>query len=41
MFHSAGRELTLKDIQQYEPEALHDDMLSTIQAELDRIPVKG
>ncbi len=41
MFHSSGRELTLKDIQQYEPEALNDDMLSKIQAELDKIPAKG
>ena len=41
MFHSSGRELTLKSIQQYEPEALSDANLAKIQAELDKIPAKG
>ena len=41
MFQSAGRELTLKAIQQYEPEALSDANLATIQAELDKIPAKS
>ena len=41
MFQSAGRELTLKDIQQYEPEALSDANLAKLQAELDKIPAKN
>ena len=41
MFKSAGRDLTLKAIQQYEPEALNDANLAKIQAELDKIPAKG
>lgn len=41
MFQSAGRTLTLKDIQQYEPEALSDANLARIQAEFDKIPAKG
>jgi para-nitrobenzyl esterase len=41
MFQSSGRELTLKSIQQYEPEALSDENLAKIQAELDKIPAKG
>ena len=41
MFKTSGRELTLKAIQQYEPEALSDANLAKIQAELDRIPAKG
>ncbi len=41
MFQSSGRELTLKDIQQYEPEALSDANLVKLQAELDKIPAKG
>jgi para-nitrobenzyl esterase len=41
MFQSAGRELTLKDIQQYEPEALSDANLAKLQTELDKIPAKG
>jgi hypothetical protein len=41
MFKTAGRELTLKAIQQYEPEALSDENLAKIQAELDKIPAKG
>jgi hypothetical protein len=40
MFKTSGRSLTLKDIQQYEPEALSDENLAKIQAELDKIPVK-
>ncbi|MGP1615342.1 MAG: hypothetical protein ACTS5Y_09855 [Pollutimonas bauzanensis] len=40
MFQSAGRSLTLRAIQQYEPEALNDDNLAKIQAELDKIPAK-
>jgi para-nitrobenzyl esterase len=41
MFQSAGRELTLKDIQQYEPVALSEENMAKIQAELDKLPVKG
>lgn len=41
MFQSAGRELTLKDIQQYEPEALSEENMAKIQAELDKIPAKA
>lgn len=40
-FQSAGRNLTLKDIQQYEPEALSDENLAKIQATLDKLPVKN
>lgn len=40
-FQSAGRSLTLKDIQQYEPEALSDENLAKIQAALDKIPAKS
>jgi para-nitrobenzyl esterase len=40
MFQSQGRDLTLKDIQQYEP-VLTEDMLAKIQAEFDKIPAKG
>jgi hypothetical protein len=40
MFQSAGRDLTLSAIQQYEPEALSDANLAKIQAEFDKIPVK-
>jgi hypothetical protein len=40
-FQSAGRALTLKDIQQYEPEALSDENLAKIQAAFDKIPAKG
>ena len=40
-FQSAGRSLTLKAIQQYEPEALSDANLAKIQAEFDKIPAKG
>ena len=41
MFKSQGRTLTLKDIQQYEPEALSDANLAKIQAEFDKLPAKG
>jgi hypothetical protein len=41
MFQSQGRELTLKAIQQYEPDALSDENLAKIQAEFDKIPAKG
>ena len=41
MFKTQGRSLTLKDIQQYEPEALSDANLAKIQAEIDKIPAKG
>lgn len=39
-FQSAGRNLTLKDIQQYEAESLSDENLAKIQAAFDKIPVK-
>ena len=39
-FQSAGRGLTLKDIQQYEPDALSDANLAKIQAALDKLPAK-
>ena len=39
MFQSAGRDLTLKAIQQYEP-VLTDEKLAEIQAEFDKIPAK-
>ena len=35
MFQSMGRDLTLRAIQQYEPEALSDENLAKVQAELD------
>ncbi len=41
MFQSAGRDLTLKDVQQYEPDALSDENLAKIQVELDKIPAKN
>lgn len=37
LFQTAGRELTLKAIQQYEPDLLSDDNLARIQAEFDKI----
>ena len=40
-FQSAGRSLTLKAIQQYEPDALSDANLARIQAEFDKLPAKG
>lgn len=39
MFQSAGRELTLRAIQQYET-VLTDAKLAEIQAEFDKIPAK-
>jgi len=41
LFQTSGRELTLKAIQQYEPEVLSDANLAKIQAEFDKIPAKG
>jgi para-nitrobenzyl esterase len=41
MFKTMGRESTLKAIQQYEPEALSDENLAKLQAELDKLPPKG
>jgi hypothetical protein len=40
MFRTAGRDLTLKGVQQYEPE-FTDENLARIQAEFDKIPAKG
>jgi hypothetical protein len=40
LFHSSGRSLTLKAIQQYEPDALSDENLARIQAEFDKLPAK-
>jgi hypothetical protein len=40
-FQSAGRALTLKDVQQYEPEALSDENLAKIQAAFNKIPAKS
>jgi hypothetical protein len=40
LFQSAGRDLTLKAIQQYET-VLTDEKLAEIQAEFDKIPAKG
>ena len=40
MFQSMGRDLTLKDIQQYET-VLSDEKLAEIQAEFDKILAKG
>lgn len=40
MFQSAGRDLTLQAIQQYEPEALSDENLARIQTELNKLPAK-
>ncbi len=41
MFHTMGRESTLAAIQQYEPEALSDENLKKVQAELDKLPAKA
>lgn len=41
MFQTMGRSLTLKAIQQYEPDALSDENLAKIQAEFDKLPTKG
>jgi len=40
MFQTAGRDLSLAAIQQYEPEALNNDNLARIQAEFDKIPAQ-
>ena len=40
LFQDAGRSLTLKAIQEYEPDALSDENLAKIQAEFDKIPAK-
>ena len=40
MFHSMGKDQTLKAIQVYEPEALNDAKLAEIQAEFNKIPAK-
>jgi para-nitrobenzyl esterase len=40
MFHSMGRENTLQGIQQYEPEALKDEVLAKLQTELNKLPAK-
>jgi hypothetical protein len=40
MFKTQGRDLTLKGVQQYEPE-FTDENLAKIQAELDKLPAKG
>lgn len=39
-FQTAGRDLTLKDIQTYEPDTLSDANLAKIQSAFDKIPVK-
>jgi hypothetical protein len=39
MFQSIGRDLTLKDVQQYE-QVLTDEKLAEIQAAFDKIPAK-
>lgn len=41
MFQTAGRDLTLKAIQQFEPDALSEENLAKIQAELDKLPAKS
>jgi hypothetical protein len=41
MFQTAGRDLTLQAIQQYEGDALSDANLAKIQAELDMLPAKA
>ena len=41
MFQTMGRSLTLKAIQQYEPDALSDENLAKIQAEFDKLTAKG
>jgi hypothetical protein len=40
MFRTQGRDLTLKGVQQYEPEFTEEN-LAKIQAEFDKIPAKG
>lgn len=39
MFQSLGRDITLKEVQQFEP-TLTDAKLAEIQAELDKLPAK-
>lgn len=41
MFQTMGRPQTLKAIQQYEPEALRDEVLAQIQAEFNRLPARA
>jgi para-nitrobenzyl esterase len=41
MFQQDGRALTLKDIQQYESDALSDANLAKIQAEFDKLRPKS
>ncbi len=40
MFHTMGKESTLQAIQQYEPEALSDEVLAKVQTELNKLPTK-
>jgi len=40
-FQAAGRALPLKEIQQYEPDALSDEILAKIQAAFDKIATSG
>lgn len=39
MFQSLGRDITLKEVQQYEP-ALTEEKLAEIQAALDKLPAQ-
>lgn len=41
MFQQNAGSITLRDVQQYEPEALSNANLAKIQAEFDKLPVKG
>jgi hypothetical protein len=41
MFHTMGRDQTLAAIQQYEPEALSNENLAKVQAELDKLPARS
>lgn len=38
MFQTMGRTQTLKGVQQFEPDALSDAILASIQAEFDKLP---
>ena len=40
MFHTMGRDNTLQGIQQFEPEALSNEVLAKIQVELNKLPEK-
>ncbi len=40
MFHTMGKDSTLEAIQQYEPEALSNEVLAKVQAELNKLPAK-